>query len=188
MTKPIEFTAEQRAEIVLLYNGDLEAGVRPVGSRTIGKRFGRSDATILRVLRQEGVQIRRGGRGIQFTPKMECEAERLYVEEDWTKRAIGKYFGCGHQKIARILAKRNVANRKPGGRKITPLPSGDLIQFETAKAYRDGFTNGWGAALSKLRPPRYDRIWEAARRHLFVLVRWSEQGVGEVPPVCLGMK
>jgi len=84
---------------------------------------------------------------VKFTEAEEAEIEALYTSANRLSIIdIGSRFECSEGPIRRVLIARGVEIRGAGSRDSQSLESG------ISQDYREGYTNGWRAALSAMRP------------------------------------
>jgi len=100
-----EWTAEQQADIVRLYEGGKTG-------KELGELYGVSYPTIAKLLRVSGVTLR-VGRQLALTEQQRCEIVELYRGGDSTEE-IGHAYGVSKTAVNSLLRREGVVVRKPG--------------------------------------------------------------------------
>jgi transposase len=80
----------------------------------VGERFGLSEMTVLKRLREHGVEIRKAGQGLEGSPKRRLDAEqsqevaRLYRDERMSSAHLAARFECSKSAILAALRRAGV--------------------------------------------------------------------------------
>ena len=114
-----------------------------------------------------------GSKPVKFTEEQEQKIVALHMSgQPISVSEIARRFGCSFTPIRRVLRKHDI-----------PIRSCKRSTMYLSEDYREGYTNGWRAALSAMRPVRLSAAWQRVHGHWKRnLVEWQEPGHDDVPP------
>lgn len=104
-------TSQQKSEMIRMYVEE------NMSSAQISEIIGVSSSSVLRVLKENGIQVRSKAPikiSNKFSEDKEKEIVRLYVEENKNTNEIAKIFGTYNTSIRRVLLRNNIEIRSYG--------------------------------------------------------------------------